>query len=275
MRLDNDESTAGGRGGVSRRKVVAGSLWTVPTIVAAAPAASAGISLCTVNAGINVGPLRTSRMRAICSANSQTPGGGPTIWCDYGYVWGPQYLEICNCTNDAAWYSWRETDEVSNFQIEVNGVQDDENGPGRGWRPPFKLNPVGQSGGCQQFNLTYRTSATRPYNPSTTNPTTGSWTSNTLHITLYRNPSTSASTPAYPGPNADGTGSGWSIVTTVNVSGLKIWRSARNTANTGDPVNFSNCTPQGGCPGARVAPVAPVAPDSEAQSSPGAGSGGD
>lgn len=194
-----------------RRTLVAGAAWSVPVIIATAPAATAGPSQCTVNAGVNVGPFATSRMRAICSSNSQTPTGGTTIWCNYGYVYGPQYLEICNCTGDSAWYSWRETDSVSDFQIEVNGIQDDENGPTRGWRPPFKLAPVGESGGCQRFALTYRTSDSRPYNSSTTEPTSGAWTGNTINVTLYRNSSTLSTAPAYPGPNADGTGNSWTI----------------------------------------------------------------
>jgi len=265
---------------LGRRTLVAGAAWSVPVIIATAPAATAGPSQCTVNAGVNVGPFATSRMRAICSSNSQTPTGGTTIWCNYGYVYGPQYLEICNCTGDSAWYSWRETDDVSDFQIKVNGIQDDENGPNQGWRPPFKLAPVGESGGCQRFTLTYRTSDSRPYNNSTTNPTSGAWTDNTINVTLYRHSSTSSTAPAYPGPNLNGTGNGWTIVTTTSVPGLKIWRSVGSTG-TGDPVNFNNCSVQGGCPAppARTAQgtesVAASAASTQALGSAGATPGGD
>ncbi len=203
---------------VSRRTLVRGAAWTVPVAVATAPAARAGISQCSVGSSITVGPLETLTFRAICTAD-QTQSlavNAPAIYTDYGTARLPSYLEICNCQNAAAWYRWQEQDTVSNFQIEVDGVHIDQNGPLQGWRPAFFLAGFGQTGGCQRFGLAYRTSVPRGTTP--------------IPITLNFQLET--------GPTSTGP---WTPLATPSVAGT-VARKPNN--GTRENVSFNSCTNQ-------------------------------
>lgn len=209
---------------LSRRTVALGAAWAVPTVVVAAPPAFAGASLCQVKGSVQVAPNSQGNLRAICTADSQVSIPAPaSIYQNYGKVNLPGYLEICNCQQQAAWYRWQETDGLSNFQIEVEGVHNDQNGPGGGYRPAFYLDTFGGVGGCQRFELTYRTSVARSTTP--------------INVSITFKLQTSAT----------GTG-GWTNVQTLTVSGT-IWRTTTAT------VNFSSCTNQS----ARQAQAAPAA----------------
>lgn len=189
------------------------SAWIAPSMMLAAPAAHAGISQCTVSGSIQAGPIVINTMRAICTAQSQWLHPG-TLLADYGVALLPAYLEICNCQQQAAWYRWRETDTLSEFQIEVDGVHVDQNSSAAGWRSSFWLPSFGNAGGCKRFALTYRTSVPRPT------------TSTDVTITFELQRSTSSAT----GP--------WTNVTTISVSG-----SIRRT--TSATVNFDSCSAGG------------------------------
>lgn len=141
----------------SRRTIVRGATWTVPAIVVSKSVPAFAASMCGVTGGISVGPNVTTNYRAICSSQSQnlTP---TTIKSVYGTGLLPQYLDICTCDQIAGWYRWRETDTLSDFQIEVDGRHSDQNGPEQGYRPAFYLS---LDDACRRFNLTYRTSAER------------------------------------------------------------------------------------------------------------------
>ena len=212
----------------TRRNVVKGAAWSVPLMAVGAPAAHAGISQCTVTGSIQVGPKQYVDVRAICSSQSQTLNP-TTIRANYGRAYLPTYLEICNCENTNQWYRWQETDDLSNFQIEVDGLHNDQNGPGQGWRPSFQLPKYGDVGGCKRFNLTYRTSASRPYS-SNQNSVPSNGASVNIQFVLQK------------GPSATGP---WTPVTTINVTGGSTWRTVRNNDWwNSDPVNFNSCQVQ-------------------------------
>ena len=143
-----------------RRTVALGAAWAVPAVALAAPAAHAGVSTCEVQGSIQLAPNTTLNVRAICGAQSQWLHPG-TIYENYATSSLPPYLEICNCQNENAYYRWRETDTLDDFQIEVDGVHIDQFSPAAGWRAPFYLEGFGGAGGCKRFNLTYRTSKSR------------------------------------------------------------------------------------------------------------------
>lgn len=222
-----------------RRTLVKGTAWSAPLILTGAPAAHAGISQCTVLNSIQINANQVTNLDAVCQGNSQSPNlNVPRIRVGYGKVWLPTVIEICNCTTDPAWYRFRETDSLSNFQIEVAGRHNDQNSTTAGYRPAFKLNPVGQAGGCQQFPLTYRTSVPRPYYGGSGFPTNASnYDPVAIDIVLQRNPSTSATAPT----------TGWVEHQTFTVTG-RVWRT------TNDSIAFGLCTPQS--PG-RTATVQP------------------
>ena len=145
----------------SRRTLVRGAAWTVPVISVAATAPAFAASRCSVDGGITVGPNVTTTYRAICASQAQQ-SSPTTIKAVYGNGELPQYIDICTCDQITGWYRWRETDTLSDFQIEVDGLHADQNGPSQGYRPAVFLdvNPGG-TGGCRRFALTYRTSAPR------------------------------------------------------------------------------------------------------------------
>lgn len=209
---------------VRRRTVAAGMLWSAPVVVAAAPAAQAGLSLCQVFGSVQVGPNVTTTIRAICTAQSQWLHPG-TIYANYATGSLPAYLQICNCQNADAWYRWRETDTLEEFQIEVDGVHIDQNSPAAGWRTPFFLPGFGDTGGCKQFALTYRTSVSRPRNA----------TSVSITFTLET------------GPTQNGP---WTHVTSRTVSGSLRRNSGSGPAN----VDFNSCS-GGGSPNRTAAPL--------------------
>ena len=197
----------------SRRTVALGAAWSVPAVALAAPAAHAGISTCTVSGSIQVGPnIANTGFRAICSAQSQELQPA-TIHAGYGVGDLPQYLEICNCQNEPAWYRWREVDSLDSFQIEVDGVHVDQNSSQAGWRAAFYLPGFGEAGGCKRFNLGYRTSVSR----------TTTFRDFTIDFTLQRGTSQN-------GP--------WTTVATVT-------RAVRVRRTTNDAVNFNSCSSQG------------------------------
>jgi hypothetical protein len=210
---------------VGRRTVVAGALWTTPVVVAAAPPAQAGLSLCTVRGSVQVGPNVTTTVRAICTSQSQWLNPG-TIYANYATGQLPAYLQICNCQNADAWYRWRETDDLSLFQIEVDGVHIDQNSSAAGWRSSFFLPGFGSTGGCKQFALTYRTATDRP---TTQTPVSITFTLET-------------------GPSATGP---WTQVATQTVSG---W-IARNPGTGPQNVNFGQCAPGSMTAGRMMAPA--------------------
>jgi hypothetical protein len=210
-----------------------------------APAAHAGISRCTVTGSIQMGPNVFTDVDAVCQANAQSPDlNVPRIRTGYGRAYLPVYIEICNCTVDSAWYRFREVDTLDNFQIEVAGRHNDQNGAGAGYRPGFKLSPVGESGGCQRFPLTYRTSQSRPFSSSLSG-VPGNAVGVSMTVTLQRHPSASGSAPSQNDP-------GWATVSTFTVSG-SVWRTVRvGASNSSDPVNFGSCARQSGVAGAAV-----------------------
>lgn len=161
-----------------RRTIVKGAAWSVPLVVVASEAAHAGISTCAVNSSVSLGPNTTVSIRAVCQDRAQDPsippGSSGEIMVNYGTGSLPSYLEICNCQNQPQWYRWRETDTRDNFQIEVDGLHNDQNSSTAGYRPAFLLESFGATGGCRRFALTYRASSSLPY-PSTDNVTI-TWT---------------------------------------------------------------------------------------------------
>lgn len=227
----------------TRRNVVKGAAWSVPLMAVGAPAAHAGISQCQVKGSIQVGPKEFVDVRAVCRSQSQTINP-TTINANYGRAYLPRYLEICNCENTNQWYRWQETDDRSSFQIEVDGLHNDQNGPGEGWRPSFQLPKYGDVGGCKRFNLTYRTSETRPYS-SSQNSVPSEAQSVNIKFVLEKGPSST-------GP--------WTPVTTINVGGGAVWRTIREWSPWNgwvDPINFGSCSPQSVNAARQAAPAAP------------------
>lgn len=145
-----------------RRTVMRGAAWSVPVLAVGAPAAIAGPSTCLVDESYSVGPNQTVNIRAICVGQSQQPTNPTVVEQDYGTGFLPAYVEICNCQDEPAWYRWQETDDRSHFQIEVDGEHNDQNSQTAGYRTPFRLEGFGEEGGCRQFPLTYRASASIP-----------------------------------------------------------------------------------------------------------------
>ena len=200
----------------TRRTMVRGAAWSVPLVTVAAPAAYAGPSQCTVVDSVQVGPLVPMTVRAICTAQSQFLNPG-TLMANYASGSLPAYLEICNCQNADAWYRWQEVDDLSEFQIEVDGVHIDQNSPAAGWRSPFFLPGFGQTGGCKRFALTYRTSLPRPttatfvtitFTLQTATSSTGPWTTlTTAAVTgsITRNPGTGPAAVDFDTCSAGGT----------------------------------------------------------------------
>ncbi len=195
-----------------RRTIAKGAAWSVPVVALTAPAAMAGVSLCQVRGSIQVGPNVTTNVRAICTSQSQWLHPG-TIYQNYATAQLPQYLEICNCQNADAWYRWREVDDVSEFQIEVDGVHVDQNSSAAGWRSSFFLPGFGDQGGCKRFTLTYRTSVSR--------------STNTISVPIDFTLQT--------GPSANGP---WTTLSTIHVNGSL----ARNSGSGPQNVNFNNCS---------------------------------
>lgn len=223
------------KGATSRRTLVRGAAWSVPVMAVSAPAAYAGPSQCQVVGSVQLGPRVYVDVRAVCVSTAQSPSNATTIRQRYGRGYLPAYLEICNCTNTTQWSRWQETDTLSNFQIEVDGVHNDQNGPGGGFRPPFQLPRVGDQGGCKRFNLTYRTSATRPYSPSQTSVPANAAAENITYVLQ--------TAPSQTGP--------WTTTQTFNFTGGAVWRTVGSAGN--DPINFNSCSPQvaGAAPSAR------------------------
>jgi hypothetical protein len=147
---------------VTRRTVARGAVWTAPivAVASAAPAYATSPVTCGVTGGITVGPNVTTNYRAICTAQSQWLHPG-TIKAIYGNGQLPQYIDLCTCDAISGWYRWRETDTLDNFQIEVDGVHVDQNGPNQGYRPAVFLDLTAPGGACKRFALTYRTSVER------------------------------------------------------------------------------------------------------------------
>lgn len=189
-----------------RRTLAIGAAWTIPAVTVAAPVAYAGVSSCQVSGSVQPGPNVNNVMRAICTAQSQWLHPG-TIEANYGIAQLPSYLQICNCQNADSWYRWQEVDTLSEFQIEVDGVHVDQNSSAQGWRASFFLPGFGQTGGCKQFALTYRTSVARPT------------TATAVSVTFTLQQGSSATGP-------------WSNVTTITVNG-SVWRTTSNTVNFG------------------------------------------
>jgi hypothetical protein len=198
-----------------------------------------------VTGSIQMGPNVFTVVDAVCRANAQSPDPDvPRIRTNYGRAYVPVYIEICNCTVDSAWYRFREVDTLGNFQIEVAGRHNDQNGSGAGYRPGFKLSPVGESGGCQRFPLTYRTSQSRPFSTSL-NGVPGSAVGISMTVTLQRHASPGGSAPSQNDP-------GWTTVSAFTVTG-SVWRTVRvGASNSADPVNFGSCARQSGIAGAAV-----------------------
>ena len=195
----------------SRRTVAKGIAWATPTIlVASQPAAWAGVSQCSVGYSVSFGPTADSTIRAVCYQQSQQ-SRPKSILEDYGVASMPTYLEICNCQNEPAYYRWRETDTMANFQIEVDGVHVDENSSASGYRAPFLLDSFGTTGGCKRYSLGYRTS----HRLSTAAENL------TIRITLQRSTSGTADGP-------------W-----TDVNSLAIPGTVRRTTET--PVEFRRC----------------------------------
>ena len=140
---------------VTRRTIARGAVWTAPIVgvAVAAPAYATSPGPCGVTGGITVGPNVTTDYRAICEAQSQWLHPG-TIKAVYGNGQLPQYIDLCTCDAISGWYRWRETDTLDNFQIEVDGLHSDQNGPNQGYRPPVFLN-LASGGACKRFALTY------------------------------------------------------------------------------------------------------------------------
>lgn len=199
--------------GSTRRNLVKGAAWSVPLMAVGAPAAHAGISQCEVTGSIQVGPKEFVDVRAICEEDSQELEP-ETIMANYGRGYLPRYLEICNCTNSDKWYRWQELDTLSSFQIEVDGVHNDQNGPGQGWRPSFQLPAYSDTGGCKKFNLTYRTSRNRPYS-SLVNSLPPSNDRDAVNISFVLE-----SGPSSTGP--------WTHETSLTITGGATWRIVQN-----------------------------------------------
>ena len=195
------------------RRVVVGAAWAVPLVAVGAPAAMAGVSQCLVTGSIQAAPNVPTTIRAICTSQSQWLHPG-TIKADYASGSLPSYLEICNCQNSDSWFHWRETDTVSNFQIEVDGVHVDQNSSADGWRASFFLPGFGETGGCKRFGLTYRTSVARSVSPPTA-----------ISITFELE-----SGPSSTGP--------WTDVATIPVNGT--FQRIDTPAN--EDVNFNSCS---------------------------------
>lgn len=162
----SERSTSNASRTVTRRTVARGIAWSAPLAAIGVSAPAYATSQCGVLGGITVGPNVTTGFRAICSAQSQWVNPG-TIQANYGTGQLPRYIDICTCDGLSGWYRWRETDTLSEFQIEVDGIHSDQNGPHQGYRPAVYLDLNSPTGACKRFNLTYRTSAERA--KSTTN----------------------------------------------------------------------------------------------------------
>jgi len=214
---------------LTRRHVVRGAAWTVPVIVAVAPVPAFAVSRCGVTGGITVGPNVTTSYRAVCSSQSQQ-ASPPTITTVYGTGQLPQFLQLCTCDSIKGWYRWRETDTLSNFQIEVDGVHVDQDGPNAGYRPPVYLDVNAQGlGECKTFPLTYRTSAQRSRTQTTSFQIT--WT--LQRSTAGYGPGTSQATVA---------AGAWTNVQTFtrNVSIIRTVGTDNN-----DQTDFNSCSAQG------------------------------
>lgn len=247
-RIDNDQV----RAGHTRRTIVKGAAWSVPAVLVGAPAAHAGISQCTVTGSLQIAQNAIVPVDAVCVGDSQSGAPNvPRIRFGYGRAFLPPYIEICNCTTDVAWYRFREVDTLDSFQIEVDGRHNDQNSSTAGYRPPFKLNPVGAEGGCQRFQLTYRTSRSRPLYTGSGVPSS-SYHDVQITIRLQRNPSTSSTAPSQNAP-------GWTDVSggVFTVTG-RVWRTTSD-------VNFNSCRAQ--APSASAS--AEVAGDDAARTSGG------
>lgn len=205
----------------TRRTIVKGVAWTAPVMAVSAPAAHAGISKCQVEGSIQLGPNEYVGIRAVCLSQSQL-ANPPSIVTNYGRGFLPTYLEICNCTNTNLFYRWRETDSLSEFQIEVDGVHNDQDGPGQGFRPVFQLPRYGDEGGCKRFALTYRTAANRPYSANQNSVPSNAATVN-INFILQSGPSAS-------GP--------WTQIASFSYTGGRVWRTR------GTEPNFNSCAVQ-------------------------------
>lgn len=235
-------------------------------IIIGAPAAHAGISQCTISTPgiIGLGPMGVRNVDAVCSSKSQLGDlNVPRIRTNYGYAYLPEYIEICNCETQSAWFRFRETDTLNDFQIEVEGRHNDQNAASAGYRPPFKLAPIAaDTGGCQRFSVTYRTSASRPFHSGASVPVASSeFDAISFTTTLQRNPSTSSTPPAANDP-------GWSNVgASVTISG-KVWRRIRfSSTSTSDPINFNSCDVQNGGVTTRIGESSTDAPAVEESAS--------
>jgi hypothetical protein len=214
---------------LSRRTVVRGVAWSVPVVAVVAPVPVFAASRCGVTGGITVGPNQTTSYRAICASQSQQTNPA-TIKAVYGNGQLPQYLQLCTCDSIKGWYRWRETDTLSNFQIEVDGVHVDQFGPNAGYRPPVYLDVNAQGlGECRNFVLTYRTSAER----------SRTQTSN-FQITWVLQRSTSGFAPGT--SQAVVAAGAWTDVQTFtrNVSIIRTVGTDKN-----DQTDFNSCTAQG------------------------------
>lgn len=147
---------------ISRRTVAKGTAWAVPAVVAAgaAPAFAASPDQCGVTAGIVLAPNSRLGFRAICRTQSQDLRP-TTIYTRYGEGDLPAKITICTCDGISGWYRWRETDTISEFQIEVDGDHVDQNSSAAGYRNPIYLDINDPAGACREFALTYRTSVAR------------------------------------------------------------------------------------------------------------------
>ncbi len=209
-----------------------GAAWSLPVIALGAPAAFAGPSQCSVGESYTLGPLVQQPIRAVCSYRSQWPvvTDDEAINLNYGTAYLPAYLQICNCQQDPGWYRWREVDTRSNFQIEVDGVHNDQNSSTAGYRPAFWLNSFGAEGGCRQFTLTYRTS-TRISRDETGLSGYG------IRWTLQRHPSTDQYNP----PSA---GSGlWGTIRVFDLNTVRPGGWVRRNERY-DNVDFGDCDHQ-------------------------------
>lgn len=241
--MEHYNSTLNRTPATGRRTIVKGAAWTVPALAVGAPAAHAGVSGCEVTGSLQIAPNSILPLDAVCVQNSQSGNiGVPRIRSNYGRVWLPRKITICSCDDISGWYRFRETDNLSNFQIEVDGRHNDQNSSTSGYRPPFYLDSFGAAGGCKDFLLTYRTSATRPY--STANSAPGAGDQVTINFVLQR------STQNQGDPNTPPTGTGgWVQEATFNVTG-RVWRTIRENCWYGsgncDPISFNSCSTQNG-----------------------------
>ncbi len=213
---------------LTRRNVVRGAAWTVPVIAVVAPVPAFAASRCGVTGGITIGPNVATTYRAVCSSQAQQPNPA-SIKAVYGTGQLPQYLQMCTCDSIKGWYRWRETDTLSSFQIEVDGVHVDQDGPSAGYRPPVYLDVNAQGvGECKTFALTYRTSTGRSRTQNANFSIT--WT-------LQR------STSGYgPGTNPVTVAAGaWTNVQTFTRN-VSIIRTVGT--NNDDQTDFSSCSPQ-------------------------------